>query len=171
VLLHAGLFFGLFFNPEDEGDMFLRNVDWFSTDYVAIWGARVSVVGSNTMLQAGRSPVPGWDFTLSNSFSRVIAPGSTQPLTEMSARNFPVGKKRSARRTDNLDAICEPNVCKSWKPQPLKTPRATMVCTAIALHGDIVPTTKNSSVVTLFTEMEFFLYLPQLSNDTRIRII
>jgi hypothetical protein len=25
-LLHAGFLFGLFFDPEDEGDMFLRNV-------------------------------------------------------------------------------------------------------------------------------------------------
>jgi hypothetical protein len=38
--------------------------------------------------------------------------GSTQPLTEMSTRNLPGGKKRSARKADNLSAICEPNV---WK--------------------------------------------------------
>jgi hypothetical protein len=41
-----------------------------------------------------------------------MALGSTQPLTEMSTRNFPGGKKRPARRADNLAAICEPNV---WK--------------------------------------------------------
>jgi hypothetical protein len=34
--------------------------------------------------------------------------GSTQPLTEMSTRNLPGGKKRPARRADNLAAIYEP---------------------------------------------------------------
>jgi hypothetical protein len=37
---------------------------------------------------------------------------STRPLTEMSTRNFPGGKKRPERRADKLAAICEPNV---WK--------------------------------------------------------
>jgi hypothetical protein len=35
---------------------------------------------------------------------------STQPLTEMSIRNLPGGKKRPAHRADNLSAIYEPNV-------------------------------------------------------------
>jgi hypothetical protein len=38
--------------------------------------------------------------------------GSTQPLTEMSTRKLPGGKKRPARRADNLAAIYEPNVRK-----------------------------------------------------------
>jgi hypothetical protein len=33
-MLHAGFFLGLFFDHEDDGDMFLRNVSWFSTDYM-----------------------------------------------------------------------------------------------------------------------------------------
>jgi hypothetical protein len=36
--------------------------------------------------------------------------GSTQPLTKMSTRKFPGGKKRPASRADNLAAIYEPNV-------------------------------------------------------------
>jgi hypothetical protein len=36
--------------------------------------------------------------------------GSTQPLTEMSARNLPGGKGRPARKADDLTAICEPIV-------------------------------------------------------------
>jgi hypothetical protein len=39
-----------------------------------------------------------------------MALGSTQPLTEMSTRNIPGGKGRSAREADNLTAICEPIV-------------------------------------------------------------
>jgi hypothetical protein len=39
-----------------------------------------------------------------------MALGSTQPLTEMSTRNLPVGKGLSARKADNLTAICEPIV-------------------------------------------------------------
>jgi hypothetical protein len=42
----------------------------------------------------------------------VMALESTQPLTEISTRNLPGGKKRPARRADNLSAIDEPNV---WK--------------------------------------------------------
>jgi hypothetical protein len=33
-----------------------------------------------------------------------MALGSTQPLTEMSTRNHPAGKRRPARRADNLAA-------------------------------------------------------------------
>jgi hypothetical protein len=66
------------------------------------------------MLQAGRSPVRVPDevdfFNLPNHSSRNMAPGSTQPLTEMSTRNLPGGKKRPARSADNLVAIYELNV-------------------------------------------------------------
>jgi hypothetical protein len=66
------------------------------------------------MLQAGRSSVPVPDevdiFNLRNPFSRIMALGSTQPLTEMSTKNLPGGKKRPARRADNLAAIYELNV-------------------------------------------------------------
>jgi hypothetical protein len=36
-----------------------------------------------------------------------MALGSTQPLTEMSTRNFPGGKGRPARKADKFAAICE----------------------------------------------------------------
>jgi hypothetical protein len=79
-------------------------------------GARGSVVGWGTMLQDGRSPIRVPDevdlFNLPHPSSRAMTLGSTQPLTEMSTRNLPGGKKRQARRTDNLAAIYEPNI---WK--------------------------------------------------------
>jgi hypothetical protein len=66
------------------------------------------------MLQAGRSPVRVPDmvdfFNLPNLSSSTMALGSTQPLTEMCTRNLPGGKKRPARRADNLTPICELNV-------------------------------------------------------------
>jgi hypothetical protein len=66
------------------------------------------------MLQAERSPVRVPDevdfFNLPNPSSCTMALGSTQPLTEMSTRNLPGGKKRPARRADNLAAIYKPNV-------------------------------------------------------------
>jgi hypothetical protein len=66
------------------------------------------------MLQAGRSPVRVPDevnfFNLPNPSSRTMALGSTQRLTEMSTRNLHGGKKRPARRADNLTAIYDPNV-------------------------------------------------------------
>jgi hypothetical protein len=45
------------------------------------------------------------DFSLPNPSSRAIALGSAQPLTEMSTRDFPLGKGRTA---ENLTAIYEP---------------------------------------------------------------
>jgi hypothetical protein len=48
-------------------------------------------------------------FNLPNPSSRTVAVGLTQPLTEMSTRNNPLGKKQAVRRADNLAAICEPN--------------------------------------------------------------
>jgi hypothetical protein len=66
------------------------------------------------MLQAGRWPVRFPDevgfFNLPNHSSRTMVLGSTQPLTAMSTRNLPGGKKLPARRAVNLTAICEPNV-------------------------------------------------------------
>jgi hypothetical protein len=66
------------------------------------------------MLQAGRSPVRVPNemdfFNLPSPSSRTMALGSTQPLTEMSTRNLPGGKKRPERRADELAAIYELNV-------------------------------------------------------------
>jgi hypothetical protein len=66
------------------------------------------------MLQAGRSPVRVPDevdfLNLPNPSSRTMALRSTQPLTEMSTRNLPGGKKWVVHRADNLAAIYEPIV-------------------------------------------------------------
>jgi hypothetical protein len=39
-LLVYNFLLGLFFDPEDEGDIFLRNVGWLSTDYTALYPRR-----------------------------------------------------------------------------------------------------------------------------------
>jgi hypothetical protein len=61
-------------------------------------GTRGSVVGSGTMLQAGRSrvrfPMRSLDFSIYLIWTMAL--GSTQPLTEMSTRNLPGGKGRPA---------------------------------------------------------------------------
>jgi hypothetical protein len=36
-LLHAGFMLGVLFDPEDGGDIFLRNVGRLSTDYTALY--------------------------------------------------------------------------------------------------------------------------------------
>jgi hypothetical protein len=63
------------------------------------------------MLQTGRSPVQVPDkVDFFNPSNHTMALGLTQPLTEMSTGIFLGGKKRPARRADNLTAICEPIV-------------------------------------------------------------
>jgi hypothetical protein len=62
--------------------------------------SRGSVVGSGTMLQAGRSRVRipmSLDFFISpNPSSRTMVRGWTQPVTEMSTRNLPRGNGQAA---------------------------------------------------------------------------
>jgi hypothetical protein len=48
-----------------------------------------------------------FEFYLHYPSSRIMAFGSTQPVTEMS---LPGSKERPARKDDNLTAISEPNV-------------------------------------------------------------
>jgi hypothetical protein len=86
--------------------------EWLKLMVFAECGPRGSVVVSSTMLQAARSrvrfPMSLIFFNLPNPSSHTMALGSTQSLTEMSARNLPGGKKRPARRADNLAANYEP---------------------------------------------------------------
>jgi hypothetical protein len=83
---------------------------------ILIMGARGSVVSLGTMLQTRRSrirvPMKWIFFNLPNPSSRTKALGFTQPLAEMSTRNLPGGggRRRSARKADNLAAICESSV-------------------------------------------------------------
>jgi hypothetical protein len=49
-------------------------------------------------------------FIWPNPSSRTMVSGSTRLLTEMSTRNLPGGRARSATKGDNLTAICEPTV-------------------------------------------------------------
>jgi hypothetical protein len=39
-LLHDGFLLGLFYDPEDRGDMFPQNIGWFSMDYMALYPRR-----------------------------------------------------------------------------------------------------------------------------------
>jgi hypothetical protein len=96
---------------------------------------RGSVVGWGTMLQAGRSRVrfPIRFFNWSNPSSRIIVLGSTQPLTEMSTRNLPTGKGRSATKTDDFNAICEPT--KMWEPRRLTTLWAFTACYSFTFYS------------------------------------
>jgi hypothetical protein len=46
-------------------------------------------------------------FNWPNPSSRIMALGSTQPLTEMSTRNLPGGKGWPAHKADKLTAVCK----------------------------------------------------------------
>jgi hypothetical protein len=81
------------------------------------WGARGSVAGRGTTLQAGESPVRVPNevdfFNWPNPSSRTMALESTQPLTEMSTKNLPWGKGRPVQgwqRCRHLWANCLENV-------------------------------------------------------------
>jgi hypothetical protein len=58
-----------------------------------------------------------------------MALSSTQPVTEMSTRNLPGGKGRPAREADNLTAICEPIVYKTWERRRLTSLWTSTACT------------------------------------------
>jgi hypothetical protein len=83
-------------------------------DWILSTSDHTSLLHYSVVLQAGRSPVrvpvEVDFFNLPNPSSGTVALGSTQPLTKMSTRNIPGGKKRPARRADILAAIYEPNV-------------------------------------------------------------
>jgi hypothetical protein len=49
-----------------------------------------------------------WFLNWLNHSSCTMALGLTLPLTDMSTKYLPGGKGRPARKTDNLNAICEP---------------------------------------------------------------
>jgi hypothetical protein len=73
-------------------------------------GASGSVVG--IMLQAGRpaGSIPNEVivfFNLHNPSSRNMAPGSTQPITEISTKNLSGGNGRPVHKAENLTAVCE----------------------------------------------------------------
>jgi hypothetical protein len=70
-------------------------------------------------------------FNSPNPSSRTMALGSTQPLTEMSTRNLPGGKGRSACKADNLTAICERIVKIMWDPR-----RLTALWASVAFYRD-----------------------------------
>jgi hypothetical protein len=67
-------------------------------------------------------------FTWPSLSTRTMALGSTQPLREMSTRNLPAGKVRSACKAKNLTAIYEPIVYKMCKPWCLITLWVSIVC-------------------------------------------
>jgi hypothetical protein len=64
--------------------------------------------------QEGRGFESRWRglFPFIKSSSCTVALGSTQPLTEMSTRDLPVGKGQLEHKDKNLTAICEPTVRK-----------------------------------------------------------
>jgi hypothetical protein len=84
--------------------LFIRNlfnyIKWYHTR-LCVLGARGSLVGWGTMLQAGKSrdqvPMRWIFFNLPNPSRRTMALMSTQPLTEMSIRNLPWGLKGGRR--------------------------------------------------------------------------
>jgi hypothetical protein len=58
----------------------------------------------------GSSPDKVDFFNWPKNSSHIMALGLTQSLKEMSTRNLPGVKGRSARKADKLTAICEPTV-------------------------------------------------------------
>jgi hypothetical protein len=71
---------------------------------------------------------------------------STQPLTEMSTRNFLGGKGRPEVKADNLTAFCERIVQKMWEPRRLDVPSRSVTGIALLFFNN----NNNSSVGYIF---------------------
>jgi hypothetical protein len=67
-------------------------------------------------------------FKWPNPSSHTMAIVLTQPRTEMCTRNLPGSKRRPARKTDNLTAICGPIVQKMLQSRRLTTLWAYTAC-------------------------------------------
>jgi hypothetical protein len=91
------------------------------------WGSWLRHCATSRKVAGSILDVIGF-FSWPNPSSRTMAMESTQPLTEMSTRNFPGGKGSPARKADNLTAICEPIVQKMWKPRRLTILWASAAC-------------------------------------------
>jgi hypothetical protein len=76
----------------------------------------------NTAYSKSNSYVTEFFYSALNPSSRTMAPGFTQPETEMSTGRFLGGKLLSACKVDSLTAICEPIVWTTWDPRHLTTP-------------------------------------------------
>jgi hypothetical protein len=63
-----------------------------------------------------------------NPSSTTMSLGSTKPQPEMSTKNISGGKKRLARKADNLTAICELSVQKMWDRWHLTNLWASTTC-------------------------------------------
>jgi hypothetical protein len=79
-----------------------------------------------------------------------MALGSTQPVTQMSTRNLPGGKRRPAPKADKFTDNCEPIIWKMCKPRCLTTlgpPRpVTGIVLLIYIYSDMTPERRNSGV-------------------------
>jgi hypothetical protein len=67
-------------------------------------------------------------WNLPNPSSRIMALGSTQPLTEIGTSDLPGGKGRPERKADNLTSICEPIFWKMLEPRRLTILWASTAC-------------------------------------------
>jgi hypothetical protein len=113
--------------PHNEKD---KTFAWNLDENPAIWNAFQNATRRKALASNPNEDI-GFFFNLPNPPNHTVAVGSTQPLTEMSARNLPEGSKaRPERKSNNFTTVS------ADYPENVGTSTSRILWTSAACYRD-----------------------------------